>query len=92
MIIVEAPPESTSGEWYVALYDFQAMEPTDLDLHAGDRIFVTETINEWWKGTCNGRTGIFPENYVQKCPPSSGNVSQSGKMCYSRKCFDHMFY
>uniref|UniRef100_A0AAF5RTI0 SH3 domain-containing protein n=2 Tax=Wuchereria bancrofti TaxID=6293 RepID=A0AAF5RTI0_WUCBA len=75
-VVTETPAESTSGEWYVALYDFQAMEPTDLDLHAGDRILVTEAINEWWKGTCNGRTGIFPANYVQKCPPSSSDVSQ----------------
>uniref|UniRef100_A0A915PTZ4 Uncharacterized protein n=1 Tax=Setaria digitata TaxID=48799 RepID=A0A915PTZ4_9BILA len=70
-VAVEASAESTSGEWYIALYDFQAMEPTDLDLHAGDRILVTETVNEWWKGTCNGRSGIFPANYVQKCPTSS---------------------
>ncbi|EJW85007.1 SH3 domain-containing protein [Wuchereria bancrofti] len=76
VVTAETPAESTSGEWYVALYDFQAMEPTDLDLHAGDRILVTEAINEWWKGTCNGRTGIFPANYVQKCPPSSSDVSQ----------------
>uniref|UniRef100_A0A0R3RTX3 Intersectin-1 n=1 Tax=Elaeophora elaphi TaxID=1147741 RepID=A0A0R3RTX3_9BILA len=77
VVTVETPAESTSGEWYVALYDFQAMEPTDLDLHAGDRILVTEAVNEWWKGTCNGRTGIFPANYVQKCPSSSGDISQS---------------
>ncbi|OZC07366.1 hypothetical protein X798_05594 [Onchocerca flexuosa] len=76
-VVTVETSESTSGEWYVALYDFKAMEPTDLDLHAGDRILVTETINEWWKGTCNGRTGIFPANYVQKCPSSSGDVSQS---------------
>ncbi|CAG9540234.1 unnamed protein product [Cercopithifilaria johnstoni] len=75
--VTEAPAESISGEWYVALYDFQAMEPTDLDLHAGDRILVTEAINEWWKGTCNGRAGIFPANYVQKCPSSSADVLQS---------------
>ncbi|KAM3725267.1 Intersectin-1 [Dirofilaria immitis] len=78
VVTAETPAESTSGEWYVALYDFQAMEPTDLDLHAGDRIFVTEAINEWWKGTCNGRDGIFPANYVQKCPSSSGESQAEG--------------
>lgn len=57
-----------SGENYIALYDFQAVEAGDLELHAGDRILVTETSGEWWKGTCNGRSGIFPANYVQKCP------------------------
>ncbi|VDN02530.1 unnamed protein product [Thelazia callipaeda] len=69
-VSVEPSVESTSDEWYVALYDFQAMEPTDLDLHAGDRILVTEATNEWWKGMCCGRSGMFPANYVQKLAPS----------------------
>lgn len=59
---------SNKGNWYVALYDFHASEANDLDLKAGDRIFVTETVDDWWRGTCDGRTGIFPANYVQKCP------------------------
>lgn len=75
----------------MALYDFQAVEPTDLDLRAGDRILVTESINEWWKGTCNGRSGIFPANYVQKCSPLSGDVLQLGKIYCSRKCCSHIF-
>lgn len=59
-------PHSPSGEWYVALYPFVAVESNDLELKFGDRIWVTETNGEWWKGSANNKTGIFPSNYVQK--------------------------
>ncbi|CAD5221169.1 unnamed protein product [Bursaphelenchus okinawaensis] len=59
-------PTSTSGQWFVALYQFDAVEPTDLSLKIGERIFVTELEGEWWKGTVDGRSGIFPANYVEK--------------------------
>ncbi|KAI6175845.1 BMA-ITSN-1, isoform a [Aphelenchoides bicaudatus] len=56
----------SAGEWYVAVYEFQAVEATDLSLKVGDRIWVTDTKDEWWTGTVDGRSGIFPANYVQK--------------------------
>lgn len=57
------------GNWYIALYQFDAVETNDLPLKAGDRINVIENNDEWWKGICNGKTGIFPANYVQKVAP-----------------------
>ncbi|GMS96358.1 hypothetical protein PENTCL1PPCAC_18533 [Pristionchus entomophagus] len=54
----------SAGEWYVANYDFDAAEATDLPLRAGDRILVLEKNDDWWKGSANGREGIFPANYV----------------------------
>lgn len=71
----------TNGQWYVAVYDFQAVESTDLSLKIGDRILVTESKDEWWHGTVDGRTGIFPANYVQKAsntPLSSTAPSNVG--------------
>ncbi|VDM43764.1 unnamed protein product [Toxocara canis] len=65
---------ASDGEWYIALYDFKASEPTDLELKAGDRILVTETSDDWWRGTCEGRSGIFPANYVQKCPSAEADA------------------
>lgn len=72
----------TEGEWYTvskgngkgtfesgnsqALYQFDAVEATDLSLKPGDRIWVIDQRDQWWRGTCEGRTGIFPANYVQK--------------------------
>lgn len=58
------------GEWYVAIYQFDAVEENDLSLKPGDHIWVTETKDAWWKGTLSGKTGIFPANYVQKETPS----------------------
>lgn len=49
----------TDGEWYVALYQFDAVEPYDLSLKVGDRILVIEAKDEWWKGICSGSTGMF---------------------------------
>ncbi|KAH7731039.1 ITSN-1 protein [Aphelenchoides avenae] len=66
---LHATTPTTGGEWYVALYQFDAVETTDLALRPGDRILVTETKDEWWKGTIGERSGIFPANYVQKADP-----------------------
>ncbi|KAI7901215.1 SH3 domain-containing protein [Cokeromyces recurvatus] len=51
-----------------ALYDYRGENPsTDLDLKQGDIIQLVEFVNnDWWKGTVNGKTGIFPSNYVKK--------------------------
>ncbi|KHJ94369.1 SH3 domain protein [Oesophagostomum dentatum] len=61
-----------SVEWYVAMFDFEAVEPTDLSLKVGERIMVLERKDDWWRGRCNGREGIFPANYVQKCETPTG--------------------
>ncbi|VDO29726.1 unnamed protein product [Heligmosomoides polygyrus] len=54
------------------MFDFEAVEPTDLSLKVGDRILVLERNDDWWRGRCNGREGIFPANYVQKCETPTG--------------------
>jgi SH3 domain-containing YSC84-like protein 1 len=41
----------------VALYDYTPQADGDLAFTEGDVISVLEMRNEWWKGTCNGRTG-----------------------------------
>uniref|UniRef100_A0A158P7B9 SH3 domain-containing protein n=1 Tax=Angiostrongylus cantonensis TaxID=6313 RepID=A0A158P7B9_ANGCA len=61
-----------SVSWYVAMFNFDAVEPTDLSLKVGDRIMVLECKDDWWRGRCNGREGIFPANYVQKCDTPTG--------------------
>ncbi|KAI6236441.1 BMA-ITSN-1, isoform a [Aphelenchoides besseyi] len=67
------------GEWFVALYQFDAVEPTDLSIKIGDRIWVTGKNGDWWNGSVDGRSGIFPSNYVEKAPQltSMENVSTS---------------
>lgn len=65
-LLNKSQEEKSNGEWYVAMYQFDAVESTDLSLKPGDMIYVFESTDEWWKGTCNKKTGIFPANYVQK--------------------------
>lgn len=49
----------------VALHAFEAMLPTDLAFQQGDVIWVTNQKDPgWWEGTLNGKTGVFPANYV----------------------------
>jgi len=52
----------------IALFDFNAVEPGDLSFTKGQVITITEkssTSDTWWKGTLEGRVGIFPANFVE---------------------------
>jgi len=61
-----------SGDWdkevyCEALYDFHGEIPCDLQFRKGQRIAIvtrTDDQDDWWEGTVNGTTGIFPANYV----------------------------
>jgi hypothetical protein len=38
-----------------------------LPFKEGERIEVIDTSDEgWWQGICNGKTGLFPVNYVKE--------------------------
>ncbi|XP_039549714.1 SH3 domain-containing protein 19 [Pimephales promelas] len=57
---------SEAEEWAVALYDFTAETEGDLPFQQGDRILVTDHIDdEWWSGRINGREGFFPKAFVE---------------------------
>lgn len=49
-----------------ALYDLISYEPDELSFRKGDVITVIESVyRDWWRGSLpNGKTGIFPLNYV----------------------------
>lgn len=49
-----------------ALYDLISYEPDELSFRKGDIITVSESVyRDWWKGSlANGKSGIFPLNYV----------------------------
>ncbi|XP_078392549.1 dynamin-binding protein-like, partial [Cetorhinus maximus] len=59
--------ESTAPRIYgVAMYDFRALEPEELDFVRGERIRVTATLEDGWlQGSVGGRTGIFPIRFVK---------------------------
>lgn len=54
------------AEKYIALYPYQSAEPDDLCFDQNDVIKVIKKDGEWWTGVLNGKTGVFPSNYVQK--------------------------
>ncbi|KTW28133.1 hypothetical protein T552_01992 [Pneumocystis carinii B80] len=57
-----------------ALYDYEGEDEDDLTLKVGDKINVLEYVNEdWWRGVCNGKEGIFPANHVKKIQPFVAN-------------------
>ncbi|KAI8971076.1 hypothetical protein BDB01DRAFT_845282 [Pilobolus umbonatus] len=64
----QKPVDTNSLITVEALYDYNGEDTnTDLSFKQGNIIEVTEYVNDdWWKGTVNGKTGIFPQNHVKK--------------------------
>jgi amphiphysin len=51
-----------------ALFSFEAQQPDDLPFQKGDVIEVLDRTDDpeaWWRGSCRGRTGLFPANYCR---------------------------
>ena len=65
------------------LYDFDAIEPTELSLKKGDTVVVFQQgdPSSWWKGELNGKVGYFPGNYVKII--SSARVDKNNENIYS---------
>ncbi|KAL1925045.1 uncharacterized protein VTP21DRAFT_4699 [Calcarisporiella thermophila] len=60
-------PKPTLKKYVVALYDYEAQAEGDLSFHKDDKIEVlerTQSSEDWWTGRLNGKTGVFPANYV----------------------------
>ncbi|KAF7721425.1 hypothetical protein EC973_004690 [Apophysomyces ossiformis] len=65
----EAVPQdnnySQPCEYATVLYDFEAVNSDELNIREGDKVIVTKKDDSgWWEGVLNGKTGIFPANYV----------------------------
>ncbi|XP_050960197.1 SH3 and cysteine-rich domain-containing protein 2-like, partial [Labeo rohita] len=75
---------------YVALYKFLPQEQNDLELHPGDRVMVIDDSNEdWWKGKCGDRVGLFPANFVQRVRPGE-RVWKVTQSVYGNKDLGHL--
>ena len=76
-------PSSQDKGWVEAQYDFTAEMSGEISISKGDIIKVTEKFDEgWWQGECNGRSGLFPANYVKEV---SRSVTSSGRSSINRK-------
>ncbi|KAI3383834.1 hypothetical protein SNEBB_001691 [Seison nebaliae] len=50
----------------VAMYDYNPQNADDLRLKTGDRIRILDKMDDnWCRGECQGRIGLFPINYVK---------------------------
>ncbi|KAM4677910.1 hematopoietic lineage cell-specific protein-like isoform 2-T2 [Discoglossus pictus] len=50
----------------VAIYDYDGAGDDEISFQPQDIITDIEMMDEgWWTGTCNGRRGLFPANYVE---------------------------
>ncbi|XP_064414943.1 GRB2-related adapter protein-like isoform X5 [Latimeria chalumnae] len=48
-----------------AQFDFLAQDKSELSFYRGDIIEVLDCSDpNWWKGSCHGKVGLFPRNYV----------------------------
>ncbi|XP_008999145.1 SH3 domain-containing protein 21 isoform X1 [Callithrix jacchus] len=59
-------------EAYRVLFDYQPEAPDELALRRGDVVKVlSKTTGDkgWWEGECQGRRGVFPDNFVLPSPP-----------------------
>ncbi|GAA5895543.1 hypothetical protein JCM8208_005262 [Rhodotorula glutinis] len=59
-----------------AVWDYQGGQADDLSFRSGDVISIVEELNvDWWRGTLNGRTGLFPCNHVERITSPSPSPS-----------------
>ncbi|XP_010880974.1 CD2-associated protein isoform X3 [Esox lucius] len=50
-----------------ALFDYVPQNEDELELKIGDIIDINEEVEEgWWSGTMNGKSGLFPSNFVKE--------------------------
>ena len=64
---------------FEALYDYNGEREGDLQFKTGDKIKVTNQSGNWWTGTLNGHSGVFPSNYVQPVRGPSPGLAGSPK-------------
>lgn len=54
------------GQTAKAIYDYEGGEDDEISFMPDDIITNVEMVDEgWWKGTCHGRTGLFPSSFVE---------------------------
>ena len=56
----------------IVRFSYTAEQPDELSLVEGQFVRVIEKNLEddgWWKGEVNGKTGVFPDNFVELLPP-----------------------
>ena len=67
LLSLPIPLSSPQSQRVKALYNFEPQEEGELRMRKGDIVNVVEKVDQnWWKGTCDGRSGLFPVPYVKE--------------------------
>ncbi|XP_074855483.1 dynamin-binding protein isoform X2 [Carettochelys insculpta] len=87
--VADVPLEDESGQergkepvgtYGIALYQFQALEPNELDFDVGDKIQIVEVLEDGWlEGVLRGRRGVFPHRFVRLEGSASGAGNLQGE-------------
>ncbi|GAA6082841.1 CD2-associated protein isoform X1, partial [Tachysurus ichikawai] len=58
------------------LFEYVPHNEDELELKVGDIIEISEEVEEgWWSGIMNGKTGLFPSNFVKEIETSEDGES-----------------
>lgn len=63
-------PSSSNALFYVkVMYDYEPQGEEELALTEGEVVpVISDAEDPWWEGEKNGRTGMFPSNFVSRLP------------------------
>lgn len=65
-ILIASSKQGGSGICAVALYDYEGGGDDEISFQPQELITDIDMLDEgWWCGTCEGRRGLFPANYVE---------------------------
>ncbi|XP_054629913.1 osteoclast-stimulating factor 1 [Dunckerocampus dactyliophorus] len=77
-----------------AEYTFDPRTPDELYFEEGDILYISDTSDcNWWKGTCRGRTGLIPRNYVTEQAECIHHpmheAAKRGNLSWLRECVEN---
>ncbi len=68
----------------VVLHEYTPIGATDIALHVDQQVSVfAKNESGWWEGSCDGKTGYFPGNYVREIPLGANSGVIILPICFS---------